>query len=168
MSDHVNGPILADALHYVDRDGLGELQRQSKQQSPPNKKRGAALPLREILKAAEPVRRLDAPAESVRHMDVLAEPIMQGRKQPCTEKRSSSYCADRSEQHVSEISATCQHCNTMCIMRNGRQDTGQSTNAPKHKLRVASATCPVCSGLQQQTAQDSGLSKVGSPTGKNV
>ncbi|KAJ2119715.1 hypothetical protein IW147_005636 [Coemansia sp. RSA 720] len=84
-------------------DGLSELDES------PNKKRGAALPIREILKATEPVRHLDiltepvcplailtepvhhldVPAKSVRHMDVLAEPIIQGRKQPFTEKLSS-------------------------------------------------------------------------------
>ncbi|KAJ2407187.1 hypothetical protein J3F80_002998 [Coemansia sp. RSA 2526] len=154
--DFVNGPIWADALHrmhYVERDGLGELQQQVHQQLgeqwrmlqqlsqwvqdsssqlcllamslqapssfpsfpssfsssgssttvhpdespphmrstialrarvaeaaaaakatgglseldelPPNKKRGAALPIREILKAAEPVRHLDISTESV-------------------------------------------------------------------------------------------------------
>ncbi|KAJ2497268.1 hypothetical protein GGH96_005240 [Coemansia sp. RSA 1972] len=41
---------------------------------PPNKKRGAALPIREILKAAEPVRNLDISTESVCQLGVLAEP----------------------------------------------------------------------------------------------
>ncbi|KAJ1783141.1 hypothetical protein LPJ62_005161, partial [Coemansia sp. RSA 2167] len=39
--------------------GLSELD-----ELPPNKKRGAALPIREILKAAEPVRHLDISTES--------------------------------------------------------------------------------------------------------
>ncbi|KAJ2353400.1 hypothetical protein GGF43_003507, partial [Coemansia sp. RSA 2618] len=44
----------------------------------PNKKRGAALSIRDIMKpAAEPVRQLETPAEPI--------PNMQGRQQPCTE-----------------------------------------------------------------------------------
>ncbi|KAJ1777447.1 hypothetical protein LPJ77_002845 [Coemansia sp. RSA 2523] len=50
--------------------GLSELD-----ELPPNKKRGAALPIREILKAAEPVRHLDISTESVCQLDVLPEPV---------------------------------------------------------------------------------------------
>ncbi|KAJ2574235.1 hypothetical protein GGH19_003963 [Coemansia sp. RSA 1807] len=106
--------------------GLSELD-----ELPPNKKRGAALPIREILKAAEPVRHLDISTES---------PVMQGRNQPCAEESSSQYRAERNEQHVPEIST---------VSESGKQDMPVESS----KVHVALEPQPIASRPPTAPAQ---------------